>query len=208
MRLSFFPRESKFFLLLQQSAVNIKDTSIKLLDLMENYEKVEEKVAEIKRLEEVGDQIIHSIMQNLHRTFVTPMDREDIAVLGELLDDVVDSIEEAARYMLEYHIDKPTERAKELARIIVRCSEALEKAMKLLRFRGTQLREILPLKDELNTLEDEADQITSHAMGELFNYNSPIEVLKWKEIYAQLEAATDRCEQIAGVLEGMVIKNA
>ena len=208
MRFSFLPREDKFFQLLQQSAANITDIATKLLDLMENYENVSEKVAEIKRLEEAGDEIIRSIMQKLHGTFVTPLDREDIALLGERLDDVVDGIEEAARYMLEYRIERPMEQAKELARIILRSANALEKAMGLLHFRGAKLREILPLKDELNLLEDEADQVTSQAMGELFDNNSPMEVLKWKEVYGQLEGATDRCEEIANVLEGIIIKNA
>ena len=108
MRLSFLPREEKFFLFLQQSAENLRHTSVKLLDLMENYENVPEKVAEIKRLEEVGDTIIHTIMTTLHKTFVTPLDREDIAALGERLDDIVDNVEEAARIMVEYHIEEPT----------------------------------------------------------------------------------------------------
>ena len=92
MRLSFLPRDEKFFVLLQESANNLKETATKLLDLMEGYETVPEKVAEIKRLEEVGDTIIHTIMTNLHKTFVTPIDREDIAVLGERLDDIVPEI--------------------------------------------------------------------------------------------------------------------
>ena len=89
---------------------------------MENYENIPEKWAEIKRLEEVGDTVIHTIMTSLHRTFVTPLDREDIAALGERLDDIVDSIEEAARIMMEYRIQESTDSAKELSRILQRCS--------------------------------------------------------------------------------------
>ena len=209
MRLSFLPREEKFFLFLQQSAENLRHTSVKLLDLMENYENVPEKVAEIKRLEEGGDTIIHTIMTNLHKTFVTPIDREDIAALGERLDDIVDNVEEAARIMVEYKIDEPTETAKELARIILRCSETLEQAMSLLHYRGSKLLEILPLTSAINTLENEADQVTSRAMGELFNDDvPPIYVLKWKEVYTLLEGATDFCEDAANMLEGIVLKHA
>lgn len=209
MRLPFLPKEEKFFLYLQQSAANLGVTSAELMDLMENYENVPEKVAEIKRLEEVGDTIIHTIMTSLHKTFVTPLDREDIAVLGERLDDIVDSVEEAARIMVEYRIEEPTEKARELARIIVRCAETLEKAIGLLHHRGSKLEQILPLAAEINTLENEADQVVSRAMAELFNSDvSPIYVLKWKEVYSLLEQATDFCEDAANMLEGIVLKHA
>lgn len=209
MRLSFLPREDKFFFFLQQSAMNMKATAAKLLDLMEKYEDVPEKVEEIKRLEEVGDTIIHAILTSLHKTFVTPLDREDIAILGERLDDIVDSIEEVARIMVEYRIEQPTEHARELARIILRCSEILEQAMGVLHYRGSKLQEILPLTTDINTLENEADQVCSRAVAELFNSDvSPIYLLKWKEVYVLLEKATDFCEDAANTLEGIVLKNA
>ena len=209
MKLSFLPREEKFFTLFQESAANVKETAVKLLDLMENYENVPEKVAEIKRLEEVGDTVIHTIMTSLHKTFVTPLDREDIAALGERLDDIVDSMEEAARLMMEYHIQESTENAKSLARILLRCSETLEQAVGLLHYRGAKLNEILPLATVINTLENEADQVVSKAMAELFDDEaSPIYVIKWKEVYDLLEGATDHCEIAANMLEGIVLKHA
>lgn len=206
---SILHREERFFGLLRSSANNMHDVSELLVDLMEDYRDVQTKVAEIKRLEEVGDHIIHEIMRNLHRTFVTPLDREDIAALGERLDDVVDSIEEAARNMVEYRIERPTEKAVELARIIERATDVLQQAVNKLHFRGSKLREILPDSVEVNRLENEADQVFSRAVGELFNNSiSPIEVIKWREIYGQLEQATDHCEDAANVLEGVVLKNA
>ncbi len=210
MKISLLPREEKFFTLFQQSAANLKATGEKLLDLMENYENVPDKVAEIKRLEEVGDNVIHEIMTSLHRTFVTPLDREDIAALGERLDDIVDYMEEAARLMVEYRIQESTENAKELARILLRCSETLEQAIGLLHLRGAKLRDILPLASEINLLENQADQVVSRAMAELFNDDnvSPIYVIKWKEIYDLLEGATDHCETAANMLEGIVLKHA
>lgn len=210
MKISLLPREEKFFTLFQESAANLKEIAVKLVDFMENYENVPEKWAEIKRLEEVGDTVIHTIMTSLHRTFVTPLDREDIAALGERLDDIVDSIEEAARLMMEYRIQESTDNAKELARILLRCSETLERAIGLLHLRGSKLQEILPLASDINTLENQADQIVSRSMAELFNDDniSPIYVLKWKEIYDLLEGAVDFCETAANMLEGIVLKHA
>ncbi len=176
---------------------------------MEVYQDVPRKVAEIKRLEEVGDLVIHEIMRNLHRTFVTPLDREDIAALGERLDDVADDIEEVARNMLEFRIEQPTAAAVELARIIEQSTQVLQQAVNKLHLHGAKLKEILPDSVEVNRLENEADQVTSRAVAELFNNGtSPIEVLKWREVYANLENAADHCEDAANVLEGVVLKNA
>ena len=206
---SILPREDKFFFLLEQSASNLKKTSVALNELMENYENVPAKVDEIKNLEEIGDNIIHTIMTSLHKTFITPLDREDIAALGERMDDIVDSIEEAARIMVEYKIDEPTEKSKELYRIIVKCANTLEKAVGLLHSRGSKLQDILPLTAEVNTFENQADQVSSAAMAELLNEEvSPIYVLKWKEVYTLLEGATDFCEDAANMLEGIVLKHA
>ena len=206
---SILPREAKFFVLLEKSASNLKKTSVALNELMENYENVPAKVDEIKDLEEIGDNIIHTIMTSLHKTFITPLDREDIAALGERMDDIVDSIEEAARIMVEYKIEEPTEKSKELSRIIVKCANTLEKAVGLLHSRGSKLQDILPLTAEVNTFENQADQVSSAAMAELFNEEvSAIYVLKWKEVYTLLEGATDFCEDAANMLEGIVLKHA
>ena len=206
---SILPREDKCFFLLEQSASNLKKTSVALNELMENYENVPAKVDEIKNLEEIGDNIIHTIMTSLHKTFITPLDREDIAALGERMDDIVDSIEEAARIMVEYKIEEPTEKSKELSRIIVKCANTLEKAVGLLHSRGSKLQDILPLTAEVNTFENQADQVSSAAMAELFNEEvSAIYVLKWKEVYTLLEGATDFCEDAANMLEGIVLKHA
>ena len=215
MRLSNFipqlltPREDRFFGLIRSSVRNLHETTTALVDFMEHYENLEEKATEIKRLEEVGDHVIHQIMINLHRTFVTPFDREDIAELGARLDDVVDVAEEVARTMLEYHVTAPTPRAVELARIIDACGVVLEHAGDILKARGGKLRDLLPLTVELNRLENEADIITSKAVGELFaNEKDPIEIIKWREIYALLESATDRAEDAANVIEAIVLKHA
>ena len=209
LRISLLPREEKFLFLLHQSAMNSQKIAGKLEDLVQHYEDVPEKVAEIKVLEEFGDSVIHSIMNGLHRTFITPIDREDLATLADRLDDVVDAIEEVARTMLEYKIDGPTPYAKQMAVIISRCTDELVAATALLVSRGGKLREILPHSEELNRLENEADQVMSMAVGALFaNGNDPIEIIKWRDIYSYMEMATDRAEDAANVLEAIVLKHA
>ena len=207
--LSFIPREDRFFFLLHQSTMNIQQVARRLQDLMQNFENVAAKVKEIKELEEFGDQIIHDITHSLHRTFVTPIDREDIRELAGQLDDFIDAIDEVAQYTLEYKIEETTEYARHLATIIVSCADELERAVALLSTRGSKLREILPMTVEINRLENEADQVASRAMGDLFsNGEDVIQILKWRDIYKDLEEATDRAEDAADVLEGIVLKNS
>ena len=209
MKFNLIPRDEKFFTMLQGSANEIKIASSKFVDLMANYVNVEEKVAEIKVCEERGDQQIHNIMAALHRTFVTPMDHEDIATLAERLDDVLDAIEEVSRTLVEYKISEPTNYAIEMAKIIAQCGEQIESAIGLLHFRGSRLKEILPFTVELNSLENQGDQVTSRAIGELFgNGDDPITILKWRDIYHYLEQATDRAEDVANVLEAIVLKHS
>ena len=176
---------------------------------MENFENVPAKVQEIKDLEEFGDQIIHDITHSLHRTFVTPIDREDILALAGRLDDVVDAIDEAAQYTLEYKIEETTVYARELATIIVQCGDELERALSLLSTRGSKLKEILPIAVELNRLENQADKVASKARGDLFSDDfDVVRLLKWRDIYDDLEQATDRAEDAADVLEGIVLKHS
>ncbi len=207
--LSFLPKEDRFFFLLHQSALNIQQVAHRFQDLMDNFENVPEKVREIKELEDFGDQVIHDITQSLHKTFVTPIDREDILALAGRLDDVIDAIDEAAQYTLEYRIEETTEYARQLAKIIVGCADELEKALGLLSTRGSKLKEILPMSVEINRLENEADQVLSRAMGELFNNGYEVtQILKWRDIYRDMEEATDRAEDAANVLEGIVLKHS
>ena len=207
--LSFLPKEERFFFLLHQSAVNIQAVARALQDLMQNFENVQSKVAEIKELEEFGDRIIHDITRSLHTTFVTPIDREDILELAVRLDDVIDAIDEAAQYTLEYAIEEPTEFARHLATIIVSCADELERATGLLSTRTSKLQEILPMAVEINRLENEADRVASRAMSELFSKNYDVrDILKWRDIYTDMEEATDRAEDAANVLEGIVLKHS
>ncbi len=208
-KFSLLPRENKFFFLLHQSAMNIQKTAGRLQNLLDEFENVPAKVQEIKDLEDFGDRIIHDITRSLHRTFVTPIDREDILALAGSFDGVVDAIDEAAQYLLEYQIEEPTESARHLTSVIVECADELERAVAVLSTRGSKLRDILPMTVEINRLEHEADRIASKARSELFNDNIETKlILKWRDIYDNLEQATDRAEDAADVLEGIVLKHS
>jgi len=207
-RFPFFPRDMGFYDLFEQDTSNLVVAADKLVDLFDNYEDVEAKAKELKDLEHKGDAITHEIIQRLHRTFVTPIDREDIAFLANALDDVMDFIEAAGRTACLYHIIQPTERARELARIVAKMAYKLNEVLPRLRQRD-QFRWILKQCVEINTLENEADDVQHAALAELFEVcqTDTCEVIKWREIYEHLESATDRGEDVANVLEGIVLKH-
>jgi len=198
-----------FYDLFEQATSNLVAAAEKLVDLFENYEDVEAKVRQLKDLEHEGDVITHEIIKRVHRTFVTPIDREDITLLAHSLDDVMDFMEAAGRTAFLYRIDQPTERARQLARIVVRMTRKLNEAMPRLR-RGDQYAWILKQCVQINSLENEADDVQHAALAELFDlcHMNACDVIKWREIYDHLESATDRGEDVADVLEGIVLKHA
>jgi hypothetical protein len=207
-RFPFLPREEGFFDLFEESARNMVKVAQSLKELVDTWQDVEQKVNEITELEHQGDTITHKIMAQLHRTFVTPFDREDIAMLAHTLDDVTDFIHAASDAMLLYKVDPPGQRAKELADIIVQGATEIERAMPQLRRRG-ELKQIFKRCVELNRLENMADRVYRSALAELFSDAKDIaHVIKWREIYEHMESATDRCEDVANVLEGVAIKHA
>ena len=205
-RFPIMPREPKFFDLFERSVANVATAAKELADFFENYTNVPQKVARMTELEHNGDAITHQIMEQLHRTFVTPLDREDIALLTERLDDVMDFIEDAANAMLLYRIEQPTTRAKEMAAILVALTNELVIAVPHLRNRS-KMKEMLEHCVEINRLENEADAIVRHALAELFDGIPITEVIKWREIYEHLETAVDKGEDVANVLEGVVLKH-
>jgi predicted phosphate transport protein (TIGR00153 family) len=145
-------------------------------------------------------------MEELHSTFVTPLDREDIALLANRLDDMLDYIEDAANALQLYRVEQPTQRAKELAAILVKMAGQLEEAMPLLRKRS-DMKKVIKICIEINRLENEADHVTRMAMAEIFESMELPEVIKWREIYRHLEDAADMGEDVANVLEGVVLKH-
>ena len=207
-RFSIFPKNERFFDLFEESARNFVTAAGLLNELMDKCEDVEEMVRQITELEHHGDTITHLIMAELHGTFVTPIDREDIAQLAQRMDDVMDSIDAAAMRMMLYDITKPTERAKELADIVVRVTSETSKAIPRLR-RSSELSHMREHCIEINRLENEADDVRRSALAELFRDRVELaEVIKWREIYEHMENAVDRCEDIADILEGVMIKRA
>lgn len=205
-RFSLIPREAKFYDFFEQDVANLVTAAKELMDLFENYDDVETKVSRFIDLEHQGDVITHQIMGQLHRTFVTPLDREDIALLANSLDDIMDFIEGAARTAVLYRIARPTERARELAAIIFKVTAELNKAILCLRHRN-KFKQILEHCVEVNRLENEADNVHHAALAELFdNATDIVDIIKWREIYEQLESATDRGEDVANALEGIVVK--
>ena len=207
-RFSFVPREERFFDLFVDSARNMVKAARGLKDMLDNWENIGVKAAEITELEHEGDSITHQIAALLHRTFVTPFDREDIALLSHTMDDITDFIHAAADAAFIYRVDKPTQRAKELAETIVQATLEVEKAVLLLRHHS-DLKKIMEHCVELNRLENRADKIYRSALGELFDDGEDTAyIIKWREIYEHMESATDRCEDVANVLEGVVLKHA
>ena len=208
MRFSLIPRSGRFYELFDRSARNLVVASEALTDLLEHFENVGTKTVHLKDLEHEGDEITHEIYLQVHKTFVTPFDREDIAALAQRMDDVMDYIEGASTAIRTYGITQPTSAARGLADLIrLQCIQ-LEKAISVIRHKG-RLKSILEQLKEINRLENEADSLFLNSMAELFRGEmNAVDIIKWRDIYDQLEEATDSCEQVAYVLEAIVLKHA
>ncbi|MBI2900356.1 MAG: DUF47 domain-containing protein [Planctomycetes bacterium] len=205
---SIIPREMVFYDLFEKGASNAHKGAKALLELLDNYEDVHEKVKKIKDIEHAGDDLTHEILERLNKTFITPFDREDIHELASRIDDVIDLIDVAASRMALYKIEKPTEDARLLARCLVHATAIIEETVPLLR-KSKNLQTVLQRGREVHTQENEADRIEQHALASLFeNSHDPRDIIKWKDVYQDLEAATDRCEDVCNVLEGIMLKNA
>ncbi len=208
MRFSLIPRTGRFYELFEESARKLVVGSEALADLLEHFENVDAKTAHIKDLEHEADEITHEIYLQVHKTFVTPFDREDIAALAQRMDDVMDYVEGASTAIRTYGITDPTPAASRLADLIrLQCIQ-LERAVSTLRHRS-KLKSMLEQLKEINRLENEADSLYLNAMAELFRGEmSSVDIIKWRDVYNQLEEATDSCEQVAYVLEAIVLKHA
>jgi len=208
MRFPLIPRNYRFYDLFEQSAHNLVVAAEAMVDLMQHFENVNTKTAHIKELEHVGDSIIHKIVEELHKTFVTPLDREDITALAQNMDDVMDYMEGATTAICTYGIRRPRAAACSVADLVRLQTVQVEKAVPKLRHRS-QLESVLEHCVEIHRLENEADIVFLDAMAKLFQDEpNPVEIIKWRDIYDQLELATDSCEHVANVLEGIVLKHA
>ncbi len=208
MKFSIFPRNYRFYDVFEQMGRTLVECSEAVSDLLEHFENVEMKTARIREIEHQADNLTHDLYTLINQTFVTPLDREDIVALAQRLDDVVDNLEAATTAIRIYGIERPTDASRGLADLTrLQCLQ-LEKALGTLRQKG-KLREMLEHSKETNRLENEADSLYLSAMAELFKGDtSPTDIIKWRDIYEYLEAATDSCENVAHVLEGIVLKHA
>jgi len=198
------PQETKFFDLFEAQAAKVHEAARALEDLARNYDQVQEKARHIKGLESQADQITHDIIDKLNRTFITPFDREDIHALASALDDVLDNIEGVASRLSLFEILQVTPEVIQLTSIIEQACGAMVKAVHVMRD-FTKINEYLI---QINHLENEADTISRNATAALFRNAADFRALiQWKEIYGRLEATTDDCEDVANILEGIVVKN-
>lgn len=206
--IKLFPREENFLPQFAKAADVLYEAAKALDALAGDFTDVEVKVARIKHLEHEGDQIAHQTFNLLSRTWITPIDREDIHALAGALDDVLDSIDAVAARILLYKIPAMTPEVKDATSLIVQAGEAIKRAMSRIDDL-THSREILEDCVEINRLENEADALFRIAISRLFETEKdPIAVIKWKEIYTVLEETTDRCEDVANVLEQIVLKSS
>ncbi|MDD5397768.1 MAG: DUF47 family protein [Dehalococcoidia bacterium] len=208
-KLNLMPRGDKFFDLFEVSTKNMVKAAENLKELIYTWDCIDQKLEEMDRIEHQGDTITHEIMFQLNRSFITPFDREDIGVLAHSLDDVTDLIQATADTMVLYKVREPGKRARELADILVQITTEVEHVMPSLRRHNANLEKILNSCVEINRLENVADKVYRTALKELFEDSNDItDIIKWREIYEHMESATDMCEDVANVLEGVALKHA
>jgi predicted phosphate transport protein (TIGR00153 family) len=200
---SLIPREEKFYQDFQALAEELKKGARLLEQMLAPERSIWDKAEEIKEVEHKCDFLTHEVIQRLNRTFVTPIDREDIHALARSLDDVMDAIDASASLVKLYRLQAVRFGARELAHIISVSTDHVRLALDAMEAR----QGIITHAVEINRLENEADRVHAEAVSRLFDEEKdPIVVMKWKETLDFLEAATDRCEDVANVLEGVVVK--
>ena len=202
-------RKDVFFDLFDKAAQNACEAAAALLDLLEHYEDVPNKVRRIKILEQAGDDFTHCILERLAKTFITPLDREDIQHAAAKLDDICDHMDAVATRMMLYKIQATTEDAKTFGQVLVKATALLREAF--IQLRDLRKNDVIQsLCVEIHTQENEGDRLMQHALAGLFDEADldAKEIIKWKDIYQILESATDRCEEVADVLQTIVVKHA
>jgi predicted phosphate transport protein (TIGR00153 family) len=204
-RFSLLPRDRTYFDLFIEAGQNTLRAARQLDEMMGTWPDSKDLGREILKAEQEGDRITHDIVQRLNKTFVTPIDREDIYALATQMDDIVDFTEEAADFLGLYGIEAPMEQAQALTKVLVAACEQLAQGLEHLRdFKGLEKYWI-----EIHRLENDGDRISRDAVASLFsNGIDPMVVIRWKDIFAVLENAIDATETAAQIIEGIVIKNS
>lgn len=208
MGFSLIPKEEKFFDLLEEAADNMIKSAQAFHELVSHWSPTSPLFQSIRELEHQGDRMTHELIDKLNRTFITPLDREDILALGSELDDVVDVIQATTDRMELFRLRQSSPQLVKMAEVLLKATEVLGKAIKSLRDLS-HTRRTLDFCIEVNRLENEGDALLKEALRELFSDPKDVlDVIKWKEIYEAAEFATDKCEDIANVIEGIIVKNA
>lgn len=204
MRLSLAPKEHDYFRLFSELAANLDEAAQLLVRFMNEYGQARSIGAAILEHEHVGDKILHDIVKRLNRSFITPIDREDIYDLVATMDEVLDYIEAAADSMVLYRVDAPTEYARRQAQVIAEAATVLHRLIDDLEKRTDLMERVI----SVNSLENEGDRIVREAIAALFDDDMDArDVIKWKDIYELLESAIDECEHVANVIESIVLKH-
>ncbi len=204
MKFRLFPRDEDFFALFCRQGDAVREGCDQLQDMMTRFDALEDRAKRLKDVEHQGDLITHEIFERLNRTFITPLEREDIHDLASGLDDVLDSVEAIGSRLVLFRIPAPTPEAQNLTRILVACSVQISAALANLK----DFKNLMAFTIELNRLENEADHVSRNVVAELFSgRHEVLDVLRWKEIYGRLENAADQCEDVANTIESIVIKN-
>ena len=204
MRLSLVPKEQDYFRLFSDLAANLDEAAQLLVTFMEDYGQAKAIGAAILEHEHVGDKILHDIVKRLNRSFITPIDREDIYDLVATMDEVLDNIEQATDAMVLYRVDEPTDYARRQAGVIANAASVLHQLINDLEKRTDLMERVI----SINSLENEGDRIVRDAIAALFDDDIDArEIIKWKDIYELLESAIDECEHVANVIESIVLKH-
>jgi predicted phosphate transport protein (TIGR00153 family) len=204
-RFRLIPREEKFYTDFLAMADHICEAARRLEEMLTTNPPDASKTEAIKELEHRCDFLTHEVIQRLHRTFVTPIDREDIHALAKAMDDVMDAIDASAHLFAQYRIEKVREGALKFSRITVKATEQIRGALQHMERRES----VTPSVVEVNRLENEADRVHQEVITCLFDEErDPIQIMKWKEIFDYLEATVDRIEDVCDVIQGVVVKHA
>jgi predicted phosphate transport protein (TIGR00153 family) len=205
--MKLFPREIDFFEIFDKASLNLTKAASLLVSLMENFDNIEVRAKEIYEVEQDGDILTHDIMKKLNKTFITPIDREDLYALASRLDDVLDLIWGAVDRLSVFKIAETTQEAISMSKSLLVTTEAMHKAIHKLKEKNYS--HVQEYCIEINRLENRVDRDFRDALARLFEeIKDPILIIKWKEIYEHLENATDRCEDVANIIEGIVLKHA
>ena len=202
------PTEGKFFDLFNQHAELCVKGAKEMLGLMTNFDDLENRVHAIESIEKQADKITYTTVDLLHKTFITPIDRDDIHKLITKMDDILDMMEDAGQTVSLYDLHAVTPEAKRLAELVLACCEKVKEAVGLLS-NMDNARDIVGICEEIDRLESDADHVMRAAMSKLFRDEPDVRnLIKMKAIYEILETVTDRCEDVANIIEGIIVENA